>query len=422
MKRILLVTAIAFCFIATVSAQTIEKIEKFNSQTRAYKEKLDSVVSQDFKRIMQYDERFNLTKVTSYAFDGTWTISEVNEYSYDAQNRLISNTNYYSDDQTDERKNYQYNENGLLSEWTSYIFEDDQWKNYNRQTFEYDSQGLRLSSLHYYPQENTWRPDSYFEYTYFNGLLDRIDLYNCWIDEETEELQRELFERYRYIYNEKMLRISFIDEYLYYTGEDYEWVTGQKEEYGYDEYDNRISYEYSYYDETLGFDMYYYKTELAFDDHHNTISSNSYEYNGMSWVLDGHGEFTYDLSTKAKNIAGFESFWEDDAVVVTNKLTRSSWVYGDDAWTSLYYYSKCTGVEEQDEHQVLCWPNPVQETLNINVEDVQQIVIFNMEGKQVLEVNKNAETVNVSTLPKGCYLLKATLENGGVSTQKFVKQ
>lgn len=421
MKRTLLLAAIVLCFFATVQAQTIEKIEKFNSQTRAYKEKMDSVVSQDYKRIMQYDERFNLTKETFYVFDGTWTISGIDEYSYDAQNRLISNTHYSFDGYTDERSNYQYNENGLLSEWASYIFEDGQWKNRTRQTFEYNSQGLRLSSLHYHGEENTWLPDMYLEYTYFNGLIEKTDLYYYWIDVETEEPQLELHERYRYTYNEKMLCTSFIDEYLYNTDEAYEWVPAQKEEYGYDEQDNRISYIYSNYDETLGY-VFSYKTELVFDDHHNTINSNSYEYNESSWVLDGHGEFTYDLSAQAENIAGFDLYWEDDAIVVTNRLTSASWDYVSDAWSITYYYSKCTGVEEQNGHQVFCWPNPVQETLNIRMEDVQQIVIFDMEGRLILEVNNNVEAVNVSALPKGCYLLKATLENGGVSTQKFVKQ
>ena len=62
MKKTLLITAVVFCFIATVSAQTLEKIEKFNLQTREYKEKLDSVVSGDHKYIMQYDDKFNLTR------------------------------------------------------------------------------------------------------------------------------------------------------------------------------------------------------------------------------------------------------------------------------------------------------------------------------------------------------------------------
>ena len=422
MKKTLLITAVVFCFIATVSAQTLEKIEKFNLQTREYKEKLDSVVSGDHKYIMQYDDKFNLTSCTSYGYyNGNWMIYEIVEYRYDAQNRLVSATWNYSGDIN--RISFQYNENGLVSEKAYDYYSNGQWNYVSKYVYHYDSQGLLEVITSYVIYEDEWSPNTVYEYCYADGLLDVVNIYYPQPQEESSEPAWELIERYLYNYNDRRLCISKDDELLYFIDDADVWILNEKEEYGYDEHDNRISSISSYYDEDGNLESYYWRSEHVFDDHHNCISSNSYEHDGTQWVLYGHGDLTYDLSANTENIAGFELYWEDDAVVVTNKLTEASWNYSDgDNWTNKYYYSKCTGVGEQFGNQLLCWPNPVQETLNIPIDGLRQILIFNMEGKKVLEDNSHSETIHVGTLPKGCYLLKATLKDGSVSTQKFMKQ
>ena len=67
------------------------------------------------------------------------------------------------------------------------------------------------------------------------------------------------------------------------------------------------------------------------------------------------------------------------------------------------------------------WPNPVDEVLYLEAEEMQQIEIFSMEGELILTMANDLESINVSDLAKGCYLLKATLNNGCVVTQKFIK-
>jgi hypothetical protein len=86
------------------------------------------------------------------------------------------------------------------------------------------------------------------------------------------------------------------------------------------------------------------------------------------------------------------------------------------------YYSAATGLGEYNENQLAIWPNPVSETLNLNAEDLQQVEIFSMDGKQVMRLGNGSESINVNALAKGCYLLKATFANGSKAMQKFVKE
>lgn len=422
MKKSLLATTFMLCFLATVSAQTLKNIERFNLQTREYKEKLDSVVSNEYRRVLQYDERLNLTSCAMYYYDKGWELFEVDEYGYDAQNRLISLTYKYYYDLNDQREKYQYNENGLLSEKTIESFEDGQWNYHQKRIYNYNDQGKLLLTTDCYYWEDVWFPEQKAEYHYTDGLLDVIYVYSQQFDDQTPVW--EVSSRYRYLYNERGLCTSMLEEEWWSINGVYDWVLYEKDEYEYDEHDNHTSITWNYYsyDDNWEVETFSYKSEFVFDDHHNCISIDEYLYDETQWALEEHGDFTYDMSEEAKNIAGFEQYWDDETIVITNKLTKSSWVDDHEARTNNFYYSKCTGVGEQNEKQLLCWPNPVQGTLNIRNEDVQHIEIFNMEGKQMLIIYKPTETVDVSSLTKGGYLLKATLNNGNVSTQKFIKQ
>ena len=60
--------------------------------------------------------------------------------------------------------------------------------------------------------------------------------------------------------------------------------------------------------------------------------------------------------------------------------------------------------------------------MSLNAEGVQQVEIFTIDGRQVMHLEYGFETINVSALAKGCYLLKATLNDGSKAVQKFVKE
>ncbi|HLA55806.1 MAG TPA: T9SS type A sorting domain-containing protein [Flavobacterium sp.] len=69
------------------------------------------------------------------------------------------------------------------------------------------------------------------------------------------------------------------------------------------------------------------------------------------------------------------------------------------------------------------YPNPCTSQLNIvaaNNIEISSVTVFSMTGQKVLE--SNALTLNVSSLSKGIYLVKATSASGKSFMQKFVKE
>lgn len=65
------------------------------------------------------------------------------------------------------------------------------------------------------------------------------------------------------------------------------------------------------------------------------------------------------------------------------------------------------------------WPNPVSHTLHIENESaIKNIRIFNMLGVEVLQTNSN--TIDVSTLSSGSYLVEITAAN--IKVKRFIKR
>jgi hypothetical protein len=70
------------------------------------------------------------------------------------------------------------------------------------------------------------------------------------------------------------------------------------------------------------------------------------------------------------------------------------------------------------------YPNPASSRLTISAQKtIHSAAIYNILGKQVmsLEINKNSESIDVSNLATGMYLIKYSIDNA-VGTAKFIKQ
>ena len=79
-------------------------------------------------------------------------------------------------------------------------------------------------------------------------------------------------------------------------------------------------------------------------------------------------------------------------------------------------------VEEQSTHDINIYPNPTDGVLNIEVESMTRITIFNAMGQVVYdnEVVSDRETVDMTQYNEGMYLLRVTTENG-VMIEKVVR-
>ena len=165
------------------------------------------------------------------------------------------------------------------------------------------------------------------------------------------------------------------------------------------------------------------KTEYSYDINRNCTGRTIYTYipEMEEWEFEGTTVITYDLSVPVSNTAGIFMVW-DDELSIYNKALGWQLEYEDETMSVVLFYSNCVGLNETNENQVNIWPNPVSEKLNLNAEGLQQVEIFSMDGRQVMHLENGFETVNVSALATGCYMLKATFADGNKAMRKFVKK
>ena len=79
-------------------------------------------------------------------------------------------------------------------------------------------------------------------------------------------------------------------------------------------------------------------------------------------------------------------------------------------------------VEENTLSAFSLYPNPVKNTLNIESQDaISNVTVYNLLGKEVISSNTVKNTLDVSTLSNGVYVIKLTSDIG-VATKKFVKE
>ena len=81
-----------------------------------------------------------------------------------------------------------------------------------------------------------------------------------------------------------------------------------------------------------------------------------------------------------------------------------------------------TGVDESTDKGVSLYPNPTESSVTIEAEGLRLIRVLNMMGQEVkcLSTMKNNVTIDLSALPKGCYFIETTTEQG-CSTTKILK-
>jgi alpha-tubulin suppressor-like RCC1 family protein len=79
-----------------------------------------------------------------------------------------------------------------------------------------------------------------------------------------------------------------------------------------------------------------------------------------------------------------------------------------------------TGITDINYSKIKLFPNPAQNILNIESQELTEIAIINLIGEQLMKLKLTAgiNTINLSSLPSGIYMIQT--KNG--ATQKFIKQ
>ena len=75
-------------------------------------------------------------------------------------------------------------------------------------------------------------------------------------------------------------------------------------------------------------------------------------------------------------------------------------------------------------NDLILYPNPTKSVLNLNTLDNLQdaiYTVFDISGKRVLNARLDSNTIDVSNLSAGQYILRI-MSDGSIKNQKFIKQ
>lgn len=90
------------------------------------------------------------------------------------------------------------------------------------------------------------------------------------------------------------------------------------------------------------------------------------------------------------------------------------------------YTGNVLGIDSFSKNQKpIAYPNPTQDLLQVSGEDIKEIIIFDMLGKEIIHKKMNPVNrldLDVSALTKGIYLLSITDDSGTTQTLKFSKE
>jgi hypothetical protein len=89
---------------------------------------------------------------------------------------------------------------------------------------------------------------------------------------------------------------------------------------------------------------------------------------------------------------------------------------------SLTLVQSTASLSDLNDFQFNIYPNPAKERLRLQTElPLKHVDIFSLTGSKVLS-QSYTEEVEIGMLSKGVYMLKATSNDGKVSTQKLIKE
>jgi hypothetical protein len=81
------------------------------------------------------------------------------------------------------------------------------------------------------------------------------------------------------------------------------------------------------------------------------------------------------------------------------------------------------GTPDFQANLISVYPNPVESTLNIDLQDgstIKSVMLFDILGKRIIDEKGNIQQLDMSSFSNGLYLLKIETESG-IFTQKVIK-
>ena len=91
-----------------------------------------------------------------------------------------------------------------------------------------------------------------------------------------------------------------------------------------------------------------------------------------------------------------------------------------------HIYNSASFIDQSDpfkKKEPSFYPNPVSSVVNLtNQENVTRVRVISLTGKTLIDIKTPKESINLSHLPKGMYLINFDLEDGKRVARKLVKK
>jgi hypothetical protein len=371
-----------------------------------------------YKDEYSYDLNGNQTKYTSSYWDGSdWLNSNKDESVYDENNNVIHNT--------------YYNGLGFPGEFWVEIYKDE---------FVYNETGKLIETIQYEWANDSWRTTMKMQFGFDESEKITQTFVFGWENENWTE-----WEKYETLYDIN----DNISEFVYFEWNGFEWVEAAKYIYEYDAGGNMTESNLVYFFEDLS--IVFSKEEFVYDDYDNRVLYSLFAFDGENedFLLSPtwRQEYEYDNNFSFEELilpftsSDFESDFEvgfegepgqqDLNDMFKHKLTHLSYFEGDGVgWQMvgdyMLYYSEqnITGVNDLNlSSHVNLYPNPATNQITFNLDGLVglfNIELYNIQGKLVMsKIGENNRPVSIETLNEGIYFYRLS-ENQNFYTGKFM--
>jgi len=151
----------------------------------------------------------------------------------------------------------------------------------------------------------------------------------------------------------------------------------------------------------------------------------SYNPNGtINKVLVNNGELNGMLINKSKHFRGLVVVNDENFVIpfnIDDNDDTRSFIKSLNENCSSVYLPRTLTIDDNMELLFSFSPNPSNGIVNINSKnEINKIEVFDKLGKLIIK-ETNKQTINISSLAKGIYIIKIEGVNGGFGTKKIIK-
>lgn len=328
-----------------------------------------------------YDEwDFTLTEEVIETYDDSWVNQSRGLYEYDFNgNVLEALIQKWNEDDWEDMMKMTYDYDGdILNEAILQLYMDGMWINASKEVYNYN--GDTWTVLYWIWNGTTWSSNLLYTYTRNGNTIELLMQYmegGAWQNE-----------------GKKISTLDFdenVTEILYQVWENNTWVNCEKTTYNYDD---------GVYNEKL--------LQVWYDSSWKDKNYFTFEYDGAGNAKHGNCFAFDDVETWVPANGDIEMAYGYNAEKVVYSGTDVDMVYID-----------LTSVNENTQaSNIKVYPVPAENEIQIQAEGFQKAEIYTLTGQLLMESLQSK--VDVSGLAVGVYMLKVFNQDGNVETQRIV--